>query len=44
MSEVQINFPGGSLIAENGIPYSSTTDVFELDDPEFSGEYFQVFT
>ena len=32
-SEIQINFPGGSVIAENGVPYSSTTDSFALDDP-----------
>lgn len=31
-SFIQVNFPGGSIIAENGIPYSSTTDVFYLDD------------
>lgn len=32
-SFIQINFPGGSIIAENNVPYASTTDIFELSDP-----------
>ena len=27
------------MISEDGIPYSTTTDYFELDDPEFVSEY-----
>lgn len=41
--KIQINFPGGSLITANGIPYSSTTGTFNLDDPAFTGSYFKAF-
>lgn len=43
-SFIQINFPGGSIITENNIPYSSTTDTFDLTDPEFSGSYYRAFS
>ena len=42
-AKIQINFPGGSLITANGIPYSSTTATFALSDPIFTGSYFKVY-
>lgn len=42
-SFIQINFPGGTMITQDNIPYTSTTDVFELTDAEFSGSYFLAF-
>ena len=27
-SFIQINFPGGSIITEDGVPYTATTDIF----------------
>lgn len=41
---IQINFPGGSLLTENNIPYTSTTDTFELTDSEFAGSYYRAFS
>ena len=42
-SFIQINFPGGTMITQDNIPYTSTTDVFQLTDAEFSGSYFRAF-
>jgi hypothetical protein len=32
-SYVQINFPGGTMISTDNIPYISTTGTFVLTDP-----------
>ena len=42
-ARIQVNFPGGTMIARDGTAYSSTTDNFDLTDPEFNGSYYEAF-
>ena len=32
-SRIQINFPGGTMLASDGTPYISTTSNYDLDTP-----------